>query len=444
MSRKPRSTPSAVPQSRLGRLMRIGLAAGELALGGAVEGLRRLGEDTPADAGSVFLTGPAARRLAERLSRLRGAAMKLGQLFSLEGRDLVPPEFSEALAILRSSATPMPLSQLKRVLGREWGAGWESRFAEFDFEPVAAASIGQVHRALTRDGRDLALKIQYPGVARSIDSDVDNVASLLRLARLLPAQIDFRGIIAEAKRQLHQEADYEAEARFLARYRKLVADEPRLVVPRVHRDLTTRRILAMDYVEGEPLEALSEKDVTQAERDTIGASLEHLLFRELFEFRVMQTDPNFANYLWDRGGKRMVLLDFGSTREFPADFVEKYRRICRAILRRDRAGIRRGAIEIGYLEGDASPAQADAVIDVILLVCEPLTHRGPYDFPHSDLPSRARALGFDLAIRKGLLRPPPPETIFLHRKLVGAFFILARIGARVNAHALVKPFLEER
>jgi predicted unusual protein kinase regulating ubiquinone biosynthesis (AarF/ABC1/UbiB family) len=424
--------------------MRIGLAAGELALGGAVEGLRRLGEDTPAGAGSVFLTGPAARRLAERLSRLRGAAMKLGQLFSLEGRDLVPPEFSEALAILRSSATPMPLSQLKRVLGREWGAGWESRFAAFDFEPVAAASIGQVHRALTRDGRDLALKIQYPGVARSIDSDVDNVASLLRLARLLPAQIDFRGIIAEAKRQLHQEADYEAEARFLARYRKLVADEPRLVVPRVHRDLTTRRILAMDYVEGEPLEALSEKDVTQAERDAIGASLEHLLFRELFEFRVMQTDPNFANYLWDRGGKRMVLLDFGSTREFPADFVEKYRRICRAILKRDRTGIRRGAIDIGYLEEDASPAQADAVIDVILLVCEPLTHRGPYDFPHSDLPSRARALGFDLAIRKGLLRPPPPETIFLHRKLVGAFFILARIGARVNAHALVKPFLEER
>jgi predicted unusual protein kinase regulating ubiquinone biosynthesis (AarF/ABC1/UbiB family) len=423
--------------------MRIGIAAGELAIGGAVEGLRRLGESTPADAGSVFLTGPAARRLAERLSRLRGAAMKLGQLFSLEGNDLIPTEFAEALAILRASATPMPLAQLRRVLGREWGAGWEARLAEFDFEPIAAASIGQVHRARTADGRDLALKIQYPGVARSIDSDVDNVAALLRLARLLPAQIDFRGIVAEAKRQLHQEADYLAEARFLSRFRKLVADEPRLVVPRVHTDFTTKRILAMDYVEGEPLEALAGGDVDQSERDAVGASLEHLLFRELFEFHVMQTDPNFANFLWDRNGQRMVLLDFGSTREFPADFVGKYRRICRAILKNDRTAVRRHALEIGYLTPEASPAQAEAVIDVIMLVCEPLRHRGTYDFPHSDLPSRARALGIDLAFRKGLLRPPPPETIFLHRKLVGAFFILARIGARVNAHALVKPFLEE-
>ena len=442
MSRKLRAKSAPVPQSRIGRFVRIGLAAGELAIGGALEGVRRLGEAKPADAGSVFLTGSVARRLAERLSQLRGAAMKLGQIFSLEGKDLVPTEVAEALAILRASATPMPLAQLKRVLGREWGTGWEGRFATFDFDPVAAASIGQVHRARTVDGRDLALKIQYPGVARSIDSDVENVATLLRLARLLPAQIDFRGIIAEAKHQLHQEADYLAEARFLGRYRRLVAGEPRLHVPRVHPDFTTRRILAMDYAEGEPLEALAGADVGQDERDAAGALLEHLLFRELFEFRVMQTDPNFANYLWDRQGERMVLLDFGSTREFGADFVEKYRLICRAIVDNDRHGVRRRALEIGYLPADASAAEAEAVVDVIMLVCEPIRHRGVYDFPRSDLPSRARSLGFDLAVRKGLLRPPPPETIFLHRKLVGGFFILARIGARVNVHALVLPFLE--
>ena len=149
-----------------------------------------------------------AERLAARLANLRGAAMKLGQLVSLQGEDVLPPEFAQALAVLRSEAAPMPAAQLRRVLGREYGKGWERRFAHFDFEPVAAASIGQVHRARTRDGRDLALKIQYPGVARSIASDVDNVAALLRLFNLLPLDLDVAGIAAEAKRQLAQEADY--------------------------------------------------------------------------------------------------------------------------------------------------------------------------------------------------------------------------------------------
>ncbi len=423
--------------------MRIGLAAGELALGGAVEGLRRLGTEAPADAGNIFLTGAAARRLAERLSRLRGAAMKLGQLASIEGRDLIPPEFSEALAILRASGTPMPLAQLKRVLGREWGAGWESRFAEFDYEPLAAASIGQVHRARTTDGRDLALKIQYPGVARSIDSDVDNVAALLVMARFLPAGLDFGQVIAEAKRQLRQEADYLEEARFLARFRRLLAEERRLLVPRVHRDLTTRRILAMDFVPGEPLESLALPGVPQGSRDAVGALLEQLLFRELFEFRVMQTDPNFANYLWDARSERLALLDFGATREFSAEFVARYRRICRAILAGDRALVRRHGIEAGYIAADDSDAEARRIVDALLLVCEPIRHRGPYDFAASDLPTRVRGLGLDLAIRRGLLQPPP-EAMFLHRKLVGAFLVLARIGARVDAHALVKPFLAER
>jgi predicted unusual protein kinase regulating ubiquinone biosynthesis (AarF/ABC1/UbiB family) len=143
----------------------------------------------PAHLGSVLFSGPNARRLAARLGRLRGAAMKVGQLVSLQGEDVLPPEFAQALAVLRAQATPMPLQQLRGVLGREFGKGWERRFATFDYEPVAAASIGQVHHATTPDGRDLALKIQYPGVARSITSDIDNVA-VLRLFNLLPLNLD--------------------------------------------------------------------------------------------------------------------------------------------------------------------------------------------------------------------------------------------------------------
>jgi predicted unusual protein kinase regulating ubiquinone biosynthesis (AarF/ABC1/UbiB family) len=431
MSRRGLSS-APVPQSRLGRLARLGMAAGELAAGAAAEGLRRLAQGRPVDA-RTLLSAANAQKFAARLARLRGAAMKVGQIVSLQGEDILPPDFAKALEVLRSQAAPMPLQQLRRVLGREYGKGWEERFAQFDWEPLAAASIGQVHRAVAADGRDLALKIQYPGVGRSIASDVDNVAVLLRLFNLLPLDIDVGGMVAEAKRQLAQEADYEAEGRFLERYAKLVADEPAFVVPRVHWDLTTPRVMAMDYMEGEPLEALRFEPA--ARRDAVGTLLERLLFRELFEFRVMQTDPNFANYLYQRGSGRVVLLDFGSTRRFERDFVGHFARITRAVIDGDRAA--REAVRIGYASPDDSPERQQAVVDVIFLVCEPLRHRGRYDFPSSDLPLRVKELGYELGFRRGLVRAPPPETIFLHRKLVGSFLLLARIGARVDARALV-------
>jgi predicted unusual protein kinase regulating ubiquinone biosynthesis (AarF/ABC1/UbiB family) len=430
-----------VPAGRLERLARFGFMAGEFAVGGLFEGTRRLFGSGAADAASAILNPESARRLARRLARLRGAAMKFGQLLSLESADVLPPEFAEALAVLRASADTMPAAQVRRVLGREYGKGWEARFRSFDWEPIASASIGQVHGAVAIDGRRLALKIQYPGVARSIDSDIDNVASLLRMSRLLPGDLDLSGILTEAKRQLRQEADYEIEAGNLRRYAALLAGEPSLLVPRVHEDLSTRRVLAMDRVEGDPIEVLAEDATPQARRDAIGHALERLVFRELFEFRFMQTDPNFANYLIEPGTDRIALLDLGSAREFDAAFCERYARIVRAAIAGDRAQIRAAAEAIGYLPSGEREDRARGVEDLILLICEPLSHPGVYDFGRSKIPSRVRDLGFDLAIRKGFLHPPPPETVFLHRKLVGSFLLCARIRARVDVHALIRPLI---
>jgi predicted unusual protein kinase regulating ubiquinone biosynthesis (AarF/ABC1/UbiB family) len=438
--RKP-PTRSRVPRGRLERLARIGWMAGEFAAGGVAEGARRLAGTTPADAANVFLTVANARRLARRLSRMRGAAMKLGQLLSLEGEDLLPPEFAEALAILRAAADAMPASQVRRALGREYGKGWETRFRHFDFEPLAAASIGQVHEATTTDGRELALKIQYPGVARSIDSDVDNLAAVLRLTRILPVGIDVSGIIAEAKRQLRAEADYHAEADNLRRYAALLEDDPQLVVPAVHEDFTTKRILAMDLIRGRPFEDLRGAEHPHALRDAVGASLQRLMFRELFEFRFMQTDPNFANYLFLPEGPRVALLDFGATREIPERLAQLYRRLFRAALARDRRALRTVAVEIGFTADDERAERIEGLLDLILLVCEPLSTPGVYDFGRSDLASRARDAGFELAFGRGFLNAPPAETIFLHRKLAGTFFLCARIRARVDARAILESFL---
>jgi predicted unusual protein kinase regulating ubiquinone biosynthesis (AarF/ABC1/UbiB family) len=432
---------SRVPAGRIERLARLGLLAAELAAGGALEGARRaLGG--AADTASAFLSPANAKRLARRLSQLRGAAMKLGQLLSLESADILPPQFADALAALRASADTMPTSQLRRVLGREWGKGWEARFERFELEPIAAASIGQVHRARARDGRELALKIQYPGVARSIDSDVDNVAALLHASRILPIEIDVSGIIAEAKRQLRQEADYLAEAASLRRFAALLADEPALFVPRVHDDLTTKRGLAMDLASGVPIESLGEPGVPQARRDAIGALLQRLMFRELFEFRFVQTDPNFANYLVDPERDRLLLLDFGSTRDYEAAFVARYADLCRGVIRGDRAAVRDAAVAIGYLRRDDPEGRVAAAVDLMFLVCEPLVHAGPYDFARTTLALRTRDAGIDLAFEKRFLRAPPAETVFLHRKLAGTFLLSGRIRARVDVRAILEPLIE--
>ncbi len=431
---------SAVPSSRASRLLRFGLMSGELALSAAAATARQFSKGKRLDLAAAVLTPGNAALLARRLATLRGPAMKVGQMLSLQSDDIIPAEFRNALSMLRSQGYAMPDSQLRRVLGREYGKGWERRFARFDMEPAAAASIGQIHRARTHAGRELALKVQFPGVARSVDSDVNNLATLLRRLDFLPVTLDIDSIAAEAKRQLHLETDYLGEARNLERYAKLVADTPAVVVPRIHRSLTTRRILAMDWMDGDPLEGLASDAVPQATRNAIARNLQSLMFRELFEFRFMQTDPNIANYLYLPATQQIGLLDLGSVGEFPPEFTERYRRVCRAVLADDAEGVRAAATEIGYVREDDPPERVTGVIEIIRLVCEPLSHRGLYDFAESGMMGRVRDLGLSVAMKQGL-RSPPPETIFLHRKLLGTFLICSRLRARVNVHALIERHL---
>jgi hypothetical protein len=235
----------------------------------------------------------------------------------------------------------MPEKQLRRILSDAYGPRWQTRFQHFDFEPIAAASIGQVHVCRTTEGRELALKIQYPGVARSIDSDVDNLASALRLTRILPGELDFSAILDEAKRQLRDEADYRLEAEHLRRYRSLLADEPDDVVPGVEDALTTESILAMDY-----------------------------------------------------------------------------------------------------LPANADPGQARAFVDLLRMTTEPFRCPGLYDFGATDLAARAREAGLDLVFRKGFLRPPPPQALFIQRKLGGTFLLCARLRARVDLRTLSESILK--
>ena len=425
---------SAVPSSRLGRLVRLGGMATSVAGNMLMAGAQQVAQGKRPKLSDLLLTPANARKITQQLAQMRGAAMKVGQLISMDAGDLLPPELAAILARLRSDADAMPQRQVQAVLTANWGAQWLQRFEEFSFTPIAAASIGQVHRATTKDGRDLAIKIQYPGVRKSISSDVNNVASLLRLTGLIPKTLDVAPLLLEAKRQLREEADYMAEGAHLQRFCDLLAGAPEFVVPTLHADLTTKNVLAMSYVAGVPIETMA--DAPQAVRDRIVSLLVGLLFRELFEFGLMQTDPNFANYRYAPDSEKLVLLDFGATRSFTPAFGHAYAQLMAAAMAGDRAGMARAGSAIGYFGAHIQTKHQEAVLDIFEMALEPLCFDGAFDFGATDMVLRLREAGIALGLDRDFWHIPPIDTLFLHRKLGGLYLLAARLKARVNVRQL--------
>lgn len=424
-----------MPSTRLSRLGRMGgLAtglAGDMALGAGRALVR--GERPRLD--RLALTPATVGRIADRLSEMRGAAMKLGQLLSMETGDMLPPELAEILGRLRAEAHTMPPKQLKTVLETSYGKDFRRLFRGFDTTPLAAASIGQVHRATAADGTPLVVKLQYPGVRAAIDSDLDNAAALIRWSGLVPEGLDLGPVMAEARRQLHDEADYAREGRYMARFGELLADDPRFVVP-VHRpDLSAPGALAMSYEASDPVEALAAAPASV--RDAAMSALIELCLRELFEFRLMQTDPNFANYRWRAETGQIVLLDFGATRRIAEHVAEGHQRLLRAGLSRDREAVLAALGELGFVRPGLPARHRATLLDMAELGFDALA--GPLDFAASDLPERMRRRGLEIGSERDLWHIPPAETLFLQRKIGGLYLLAARIGARVDFPALLAP-----
>ncbi|MFT5533317.1 MAG: putative unusual protein kinase regulating ubiquinone biosynthesis (AarF/ABC1/UbiB family) [Burkholderiaceae bacterium] len=434
MTKPPVPVSAAVPAGRWSRMARLGTLATGVAGGMLAEGARQLAQGKRPVLGNLLLTPANAHRVAEQLSRLRGAAMKVGQLLSMDAGDLLPPEIAAILAKLRSDATPMPMSQVVAVLDAGWGDGWRHQFRQFSFTPVAAASIGQVHFAQLKDGRDVAIKIQYPGVRQSIDSDVDNVAGLLRLSGLLPATLDIAPLMADAKLQLHEEADYLCEGRYMARYGDLLAGESDYAVPALVTELTSASVLTMTRMHGVPIESMT--GAPQEDRDRIATLLIGLLLRELFEFQLIQTDPNFANYRYDTATGQVILLDFGATRAYPDALVTQFRTIVRGAIDGDMVAMDTAACAIGYYDAKTAAHHRHAVLTMFTEACEPLRNDGPYDFGQSDLAARIRDAGMALGREPDFWHTPPAAALFLHRKLGGVYLLAARLRARVDVAAL--------
>ena len=428
-----------VPAGRIARLGVFGQIAAGVAGNVVAEGARKLARGERPQMSDLLLTPANAARVTDQLSRLRGAAMKLGQMISLDAGDMLPPELTQILARLRDAGSIMPPAQLEKVLAASWGPGWRKQFRRFDARPVAAASIGQVHRAELPDGRVLAIKVQYPGIARSIDADVDNVATLLKVSGLLPASLAIGPLLIEAKRQLNQEADYLREAAQMTRYADLLADDPAFLVPRPMMELTGTQVLAMDFIAASPIETLDQtpEDV----RNRAMQALLGLVLRELFEFGFMQTDPNFANFRWQEATGKLVILDFGAARTVAPVVTNGYRALLTAAFNGDVAGVRTALIEVGFVSAAQFEHHGEALDRIIGVILTQITRADDFDFADRSFVEQIRAEIPPIAADRANWHIPPAEALFVQRKVSGTVLLAVNLKARLPLRAMVAPYI---
>lgn len=434
-----RSRERKVPASRISRLANFGGLAVGLGLGALAEVAKKslLGgylqsEDSFQPGSSPFLSEANAERIVQTLCTVRGAALKVGQMLSIQDNSFISPQLQRIFERVRQSADFMPRWQMLRVLEEELGRDWQAKVASLEEVPFAAASIGQVHQGMLRDRTAVAVKIQYPGVAQSIQSDVQNLLAVLKMSTALPDGLFAEQSLQALQQELAWECDYQREAACAQNFRQLLADDTFFRVPAVIKELCTKRVLGMELAGGVPLDQC--QSLSQDIRNQICFHLLRLCLRELFEFRFMQTDPNWANFLYDASSHQVTLLDFGASREFGTEFTDHYIEVVMAAANGDRDKVLQKSRDLKFLTGFETKAFSDAHVEAVMILGEPFATQGPYDFGAGDTAHRVQCLIPVLLQHR--LRPPPEETYALHRKLAGAFLACARLRAHIDCRDL--------
>lgn len=400
-----------------------------------------------------------AEELVEELGQLKGSVVKIGQMMALFGEHFLPEEVTTALHALENNTTALEWSAVEKHLRKQLGSV-KLRELEVNPEPLGAASLGQVHRARRKsDGQELVLKIQYPGVADAIDSDMRALVRLLKMSRLVPITEQFNQWLGEVRDMLGREVDYDLEAHTTRHFRNILADDPRFVVPEVFGEYSTHNVLCLSYEEGVHISDPSVVSLSQERRNFLGRAIMELCCREVFEWNKMQTDPNFGNYLLrvgDDGKDHIVLLDFGAIRDFDDEVLGPGREMIRASWYHDEQRLTQAMRALNFLSGEVPPRLlkdfAALCYEAIEALQDPdrfpppasvVNERGEYLWGESDLPNRVmnRASRTALSVHFDV---PPKEFIFLFRKLLGAYTFLHVIRAEVRGNTILEPFVHMR
>ncbi len=399
------------------------------------------------------LLASQAQKLSKELGQLKGSLMKAGQAISMYGELFLPPEANEFLKTLQSKSPPLQFSEIEKILKAELG----EKMNELEIDPVAvgSASLGQVHKAkIKATGEMIALKVQYPGVAEAIDSDLKSIRSLLSVMNLLPTQLQTDVLFREVRDMLEQELNYPLEMRQTEMYGNLLKDDRRFVVPEIRENFCSQHVIAGSFEKGlapdDPLVVALSPD----RRNRLAMSFLDLYFMELFDWHFVQTDPHLGNYkvrLHASGEDQLVLLDFGALRQYDPGFMQAYSRMIKAALLRDKKALEKASLDLNFIAETDSPELKEHFQEFCLMTVEPFLDPtdpkarymdvgGFYDWKKSDLPKRLTQKALQI-IRGFPLRTPPREVVFLDRKTGGVFVFLSVLGAKIRGRELLLQHL---
>ncbi len=399
---------------------------------------RRFGEDA-----LEAFSSSAAEHLVDGLDDLKGAAMKFGQMLSILDESTLPPGWKRALSLLQARATPKPWSEIESVFLSELGTR-ASRI--LSVEPIAfrAASIGQVHRGVLDDGRNVAIKIRYPGLDASLTEDIDGLRKFFKKTKFI-FRGDFESVLAELERVFIQELDLVSEAAAYREYAKALDPWKHFFsVPEVIDDCCSEGVLTTLWLEGEDLNAWMEeiranetpKNVKM--RDHVGENLLRLLLLEIFVLKKVQSDPNPANFLVQPNG-RLGLLDFGAVKSLEPKLVDDYRLMAEAAVNNANSDLLTISRRMGFLPDKISEDARVSFLHILALAAKPLSS-SVYDWGSEKLSTAVR----DEAIRFAMhshFHAPPSDVVLLHRRILGTQLTLERLGPVVQARRIFDEFV---
>jgi predicted unusual protein kinase regulating ubiquinone biosynthesis (AarF/ABC1/UbiB family) len=440
-ARTERKRPNHLTRGRTKRVLKLGEMATSVGSSYVLEALKwpfRSVEKREAALLDVHLR--SAVKVVESSKELKGAFMKLVQMLSMRD-DILPPQAIEILSVVQSKVPPMGYAVIREQVHRELDEYPEQLFARFDEEAFAAASLGQVHAAQLPSGDEVVVKVQYPGVDETVKDDLRNVKALLRTFALLGRdvmrqKIDPSDVYRELEERLHEELDYVNEAKNIALFQKMFRDDDEILIPQVYPDYSSRRVLTMSRIEGYPFADILRPGVEQSLKDWVALKYFRTLWRQVFEFGVLHTDPHPGNYLVTYHPK-LAILDFGSIRIFPEPIRKAYHAMARAILARDEKTMAECFVRLGFLDQGDDPKPLARIMNIIF---EPvLIDRkfDPKDYHSVEKGMEIASIGFEARLFKA-----PGHRVFLVRALLGLDAYLKQFGTVVNWHREFRACVE--